>query len=89
MPGTKRETKGKAYRCVKGFSYPASLAVRDRIRGGEKVAIEDRGEWVRHVIGDRIANPPIDLIESWLRRGAVEPVGSAPKREEEPDGTQG
>ncbi len=89
MPGTNRPIKSTAYRCVRGFSYPKSLAIRDRIRAGEKVAIEDRGEWVRHAVGDRIANPPIDLIESWLRRGAVEPVGSAPKGEEESDGTQG
>jgi hypothetical protein len=86
MPGTKRETKSGAYRCVKGFSYPKSLAVRDRIRAGERIVLEDRGEWVRHVVGDRIANPPVDLIESWLRRGCVEQVGAQPKPEEVPDG---
>lgn len=86
MPGTKRETRATGYRCVKGFSYPKSLTVRDRIRGGEKVAIEDRGDWVRHVVGDRITSLPIDVSETLLRRGAVELAGPAPKVEEVTDG---
>lgn len=88
MPETKRATGGKAYRCVKGFSYPKSQAVRDRIRAGEKVAVEDRGDWVRHVVGDRISSLPSDVSEALLRRGVVEPASPTPKPEEAPDGTQ-
>ena len=77
----------KSYRCLKPFSYPASLSIRDRIRAGDHMPLEKRGEWRRYVEGDRIANPPSDLIESWLRRGCVEPISITAKKSEASDDT--
>jgi hypothetical protein len=81
--------RGKTYRCVKGFSYPVSLIIRDRIRAGDHMPISERGEWRRYTPGDKIINPPSDLIESWLRRGSVELAERASQPEEVPDDTQG
>ena len=72
--GTKRTTKG--YLCLRGFSYPTSKIIRDRILGGDHMPYGERGELVRHEIGDKIADLPSDLIKSWLRRGIVELIKS-------------
>ena len=72
--GTKRTTKG--YLCLRGFSYPTSRIIRDRILGGDHMPYGERGEWTRYAEGDTIANPPSDLIKSWLRRGIVELIKS-------------
>ena len=69
-----RTTQTKGYLCLSGFSYPASLAIRDRIRAGDHMPYEERGEWTRHAEGDTITNPPSDLIKGWLERGIVELV---------------
>jgi hypothetical protein len=69
----------KAYRCLRSFSYPESLAIRNRIRDGDHM--EERGEWVRYAERDKITNPPSDLIKGWLRRGFVEPIKAAKKKE--------
>ena len=80
MPGKRRgATKEAAYRCLRGFSYPTLRSIRDRIRDGDHMPLEERGEWQRYVQGDKITNPPDDLIESWLKRGLVEPIGAAAK----------
>ena len=73
--GTKRSarTAAKGYLCLRGFSYPTSKIIRDRIYAGERLP---RGELVRHEIGDKIANLPSDVIKSTLRRGAVELIKS-------------
>ena len=81
MP-TKRAPKG--YRVLNGITYPKTLAIRDRIRGGDHMPMEERGEWVRHAKGDKITNPPRDLIKSWLRRDLVEPINA--KKKEASDG---
>ena len=70
-------TPAKSYRCLRGFSYPTSRSVRDRIAAGDHMPLDERGESQRYAQGDRITNPPSDLIESWLRRGCVEPIGAA------------
>ena len=76
----------KSYRCLKPFSYPASLSIRERIRAGDHMPLEERGDWRRYAKGDKIANPPSDLIESWLERDLVEPIGSGAKKSEVSDG---
>ncbi len=73
----------KSYRCLRGFSYPASRSIRDRIRGGDHMPVEERGEWRKYAEGDRIANPPSDLIDGWLRRGLIGLIGAATKKGEE------
>ena len=86
-------TPATAYRCLRGFSYPASKSIRDRIRAGDHMPLEERGEWQRYAAGDRITNPPSDLIEGWLQRGLVEAAGAAARttkgEEVTADGTQG
>ena len=76
MPAKKatKATAKRAYLCLSGFSYPTSKIIRDRIRDGDHMPYEERGEWRRHAAGDTITSPPSDLIKSWLRRGAVEPI---------------
>ena len=77
----------KSYRCLKPFSYPASLSIRERIRAGDHMPLEERGEWRRYVEGDKITHPPSDLIESWLERRLVKLIGSGAKKEVTGDGT--
>lgn len=72
-------TTAKSYRCLRGFSYPTSRSVRDRIAAGDHMPLEERGDWQRYAQGDRITNPPSDLIEGWLQRGLVEPMRAAAK----------
>ncbi len=74
MPTKRPTTRTKRYLCLRGFSYPASKIIRDRIRGGDHMPYEERGEWTRYAEGDKITSPPSDLIKSWLRRGLVEPI---------------
>jgi hypothetical protein len=49
--------------------------------------LEERGEWGKYAQGDRITNPPSDLIEGWLKRGLVQPIGAKAKVEEASDDT--
>ena len=73
--GTKRTT-GKTYRVLEegsGLAYPVSRAIRDRIRAGERIP---RGEVKVYKVGDKIANPPSDLIKSWLGHGFVDLIKS-------------
>ena len=76
--GTKRSARSgaKGYLCLRGFSYPTSRIIRNRILGGDHMPYGERGEWTRYAEGDTIANPPSDLIKSWLRRGIVELIKS-------------
>ena len=67
---TKRTTKTATYRVLKGFSYPATLAVRER--GVSHTPKSEQGEWVRHEAGDKIAAPPADVLKNLLMRGVVE-----------------
>ena len=66
---TKRTTKAATYRVLRGFDYPASQTIRDRIAAGERIP---RGELVRHEVGDKIANPPSSTLKNLLMRGWVE-----------------
>ena len=64
-----------AYRCLaEGLCYPTTRSIRDRIRAGDHMPLEERGEWQRYAVGDESANPPSALIESWLDRGRGEGV---------------
>ena len=77
--GTKRSrrtTPAKGYLCLRGFSYPTSRIIRNRILGGDHMPYGELGEWTRYAVGDKIANPPSDLVKSWLRRGIVELIKS-------------
>lgn len=89
MPATRQRTatKTKTYRCVKGFSYPADAGIRERIKGGERIPIEERGEWTRHVIGDKLkeSDLPPEVFAGMIQRGAIAPTAKA---EEAPDGPQ-
>ena len=82
----------KSYRCLKPLSYPASLSIRDRIRVAMRnnpemtnaeaaIVRAEPGEIKQYAEGDKITHPPSDLIESWLRRGLVEPISSGAKKE--------
>ena len=83
MPAKRRTaTKGAAYRCLRGFSYPVSQSIRDRIRAGDH-KLEERGEWQRYAVGDRIENLPSDVSANLLKRGALEMAGAAAKKDEE------
>lgn len=53
------------------FEYPASLTVRNRIRGGEKIPYEDRGKILEVEAGEMI-NAPADLLHSWVDAKLVE-----------------
>ena len=65
-------TPATAYRCLRGFSYPASKSIRDRIRAGDHMPLEERGDWQRYEAGDRIENLPSDVSANLLKRGATE-----------------
>lgn len=56
------------------FGYPASQTVRNRIRGGEKIPLEDRGRMVEVKEGETI-EAPADLLQSWLDARLVVPSG--------------
>jgi hypothetical protein len=58
-----------------GISYPKLQTVRNRLRNGENLSMEDRGEWVELEIGDEV-DAPADLLKSWLSRGYVEELES-------------
>ena len=80
MPGRRStRTSEASYRCLRGFSYPASRGVRDRIRAGDHIPREEGGDWKRYAEGTRLTNPPGDLIADWLKRGLVEPIGAKGK----------
>jgi len=61
------------YRALRGFEYPKSLAIRNRIRKGEEIPLDERGE-TQNVLPGKMVTPPEDLLGSWLRRGLVEEV---------------
>ena len=94
MPAKRRTaTKGAAYRCLRGFSYPSSQSIRDRIRAGDHMKLEERGEWQRYAVGDRIENLPSDVSANLLKRGALEVItgksaGTAKGEEVMADDTQ-
>lgn len=67
---TKRAHNKKNYRVLRNFTYPASQAVRER--GISQTPQAEQGEWVRHVVGDKIATLPTDVLRNLLMRGAVE-----------------
>ena len=73
MPTKKRTKKPATYKVLRGFDYPASLAIRDRIYAGERIPRAEQGELKMHEVGDKITNLPSDVLRSLLRRGAVEP----------------
>tara|TARA_Y100000310_G_scaffold312112_1_gene359097 strand:+ start:516 stop:722 length:207 start_codon:yes stop_codon:yes gene_type:complete len=63
-------------RSLTGFDYPASAAVRRKVRqgvkSGHRVPHEERGQLVEIAPGQIIDSPPEDLIDNWLERGLVE-----------------
>lgn len=68
MPDTrKREAE---YRATRGFEYPESLAIRNRLRQGENLSQDERGDMVYARKGHLIS-PPSDLKDSWLKRGLI------------------
>ncbi len=63
---------------LKGFEYPASQTIRNRIReavkqGGPRVPMEDRGTIVDVKKGETV-NVPQDVLANLLEREAVERV---------------
>ena len=62
-----------AYKALRGFEYPKSLAIRNRLRSGVHVPWEERGEMVSVRPGAAV-QAPSDLLESWLHRGLIEEV---------------
>ena len=91
MPTKSAKRTTKSYRVLpwegrkefKGFDYPKSRAIRDRLRGGDDIPREQQGELIRHALGSLITNPPDDLIEGWLARGRVELVTAAKSKKVE------
>lgn len=55
------------------FEYPRSLSIRNRIRRGDHMPFEERGEIVQVPIGATI-DAPADLLDSWLASGYVEAI---------------
>ncbi len=58
------------FRVLKGISYPASKALRNKIRKG-KASSNEAKEWKRHKAGT-VTGIPADLIPEFKRRGAIE-----------------
>ena len=97
-------TPKTAYRCLRGFSYPASKSDRDRIHDAMRgnPAMTDAqaaslraevGNWQRYEAGDRIENLPTDVSANLLKRGALEVItgksaGTAKGEEVTADDTQ-
>lgn len=79
--------RAKTYRCVRGFAYPADDSVRRRIKGGDHMPQEERGELARYAIDDTVRERdlPPEVFAACVRRGAIEPVGAEPKEEEASD----
>ena len=57
-------------KALKGFQYPTSVEVRNRIRRGEKVPMEDRTPWTMVEEGD-VVDIPVDIEVSLLKRKDV------------------
>ena len=59
-----------SYLVLRGCDWPASLDVRERIRGGEAIPYDERGDLERHEIGE-VIDPPADVLPALLDRGGV------------------
>lgn len=70
---TQTQTQAQQFRAINNFEYPASLSIRNRIRGGEDIPFEERGEMIEVMEGAELAatDIPDDLKESWLKRNIV------------------
>lgn len=60
------------------LSYPRSQAVRNRIRRGDHLPHEERGEIVDVMWGE-IVEAPADLLAGWLANGYVEVLAEEPQ----------
>lgn len=78
MP-TKKQAKTELWRALRGFGYPGDADVRDRIRAGEKIPMEERGEKVEIAEGEtfQAGDLPADVRDSCLRY--AEPVKKGAK----------
>ena len=70
----------KHYRATCNFGYPSSPSIRNRLRGGEDIPIDERGDWTEYSAGDLIANPPTDMLRAWIAQGLIEEVADGAQK---------
>ena len=67
----KKAAPKKVWLAVRGYHYPKDKKVRDAIRAGNHMPMEDRGVIVSVSAGSKHA-PPADLIDGLKSRGIIE-----------------
>ena len=69
-----------SYLVKRGVDWPSSLDVRERIRAGERIEPDDRGEEERYEIGE-VCDPPADVLPTLLGMdGVLEEIEDKPPK---------